>query len=935
MKRALAGALMFAAVLSGCATSSTSTTSQERPATVDELLDGVEIPYERFTLDNGLTVLVHEDRKAPIVAIAAWYNVGSKDEPEGQAGFAHLFEHIMLFNGTEHIPNLIEPLREMGATNWNGTTWFDRTNYFQTVPTPALERGLYIESERMGYLLGALTQERLDAQRGIVQNEKRQGDNQPYGMTFYRILERLFPEGHPYRHSTIGSMADLDDASLEEVRQWFRDNYAPNNAVIVLAGDINVAEARPLMERYFAQIPRGPVNTPAAADIPTLSARIDDTMHDRVANTRLYRTWVVPGLAHDDTLELDVAAQVLGGLNSSRLDRILVRDEQSAVSVSSSVLPFQRVSMFFVTVDVKPGVDPAAVSARLDQIVAEYIAAGPTEDEIQRVATQQVFASVLSIEQVGGFNGKTVALANSAVIAGDPNFYERNLRAYGRITPAAVREVMGRWLTRPTYALRVDPGAREPYQEASATGRPAPDNRPPTAQPRDPMPEIGAIADLDFPDVQRAHLRNGIEVVYARRTAVPITYVAFDFDAGVSADPQGAFGTQRLMLSTMTSGAGGRDAMNIAEQQERLGATIGANGSLDRSALTLTTLSANLALSLDLFADVVQRPDFEAREVARERDQQLAAIATEGTQPNGLAQRTFPALVFGADHPYGRPSSGLGSQASVLPLTRDNLVAFHQTWIRPETARVFVVSDRPLNEITRALNARFGGWQGAAAPVGQKNFDAPIPAARSRIVIVDRPQSPQSVIYAGAVLPIRGSEDTLTINAANEVLGSNFLSRINTEIRERRGWSYGLSGVLSLRENQVPYIINAPVQADRTGDSIRVLIEQINAFNSTNGVSASEHVRTINGNIRQLPGSFETAGAVLGALRSNQLYRRADNYWESVASRYRAMNAADMDAAARAVIDPSRFVWVVVGDASLVRPQLEGLGLAIEVVPAS
>ncbi len=926
---------MFAAVLSGCATSSTPTADQQQPATVAELLEGVEIPYERFTLDNGLTVLVHEDRKAPIVAIAAWYNVGSKDEPTGQAGFAHLFEHIMLFNGTEHIPNLIEPLREMGATNWNGTTWFDRTNYFQTVPTPALDRGLYIESERMGYLLGALTQERLDAQRGVVQNEKRQGDNQPYGMTFYRILERLFPEGHPYRHSTIGSMADLDDASLEEVRQWFRDNYGPNNAVLVLAGDINVAEARPLVERYFGQIPRGPDNIPAAADVPTLNARIDDTMHDRVANTRLYRTWVVPGLAHDDTVELDVAAQVLGGLNSSRLDRILVRDEQSAVSVSSSLLPFQRVSMFFVTVDVKPGVDPTAVSTRLDQIIAEYIASGPTEDEIQRVATQQVFGSVLSIEQVGGFNGKTVALANGAVIAGDPDFYGRNLLAYGTVTQADVRGVMGRWLTRPTYALRVDPGAREAYQEASATGHPAPDNRPPTAQPRDPMPEIGTIADLDFPDVQRSRLSNGIEVVYARRAAIPVTYVAFDFDAGISADPQGAFGTQRLMLSAMTAGANGRDAMEIAEQQERIGASIGANGSLDRSSATLSVLSANLGLGLDLFADIVLRPDFEASEVARLRDQQLSAIAVEGTQPNGLAQRVLPPLIYGETHPYGRPPSGLGSQASVQPLTRDALVAFHQTWIRPETARVFVVSDRPLNEITRALNARFGSWRGAAVAAGRKDFATPIPPPRARIVLVDRPQSPQSVIYAGAVLPVSGSDDTLALNAANEVLGNNFLSRINTEIRERRGWSYGLNGVVQLREHQTPYVIAAPVQADRTGDSIRVLIEQINGFNGVNGVSESEHVRTINGNIRQLPGAYETAAAVLGALRSNAIYRRPDNYWESVASRYRAMSAADMDAAARAVIDPSRFVWVVVGDASVVRPQLEGLGLAIEVIPAS
>ncbi|MGE0741953.1 MAG: M16 family metallopeptidase [Hyphomonadaceae bacterium] len=932
MMRAL-WAAAAALVLASCATGDGAQPQiQTAPASVDELLAGVDVPYESFTLGNGLTVLVHEDRKAPIVAIAAWYNVGSKDEPQGQTGFAHLFEHIMLFNGTEHIPNLIEPLREMGATNWNGTTWFDRTNYFQTVPTPALERGLYIESERMGYLLGALTQERLDAQRGVVQNEKRQGDNQPYGLVFYRVLEVLFPEGHPYRHSTIGSMADLDGASLEQVRQWFLDNYGPNNAVLVLAGDINAAEARPLVERYFGQIAQGPDNIPAAADVPTLAAPVSETMQDRVSNTRLYRVWAVPGLTHEDQVELNVAAQVLGGLASSRLDRELVQNDQTAVAVTGSLLPFQRIGMFFVTVDVQPGQDAAAVSTRLDGIIADLIANGPTEDEIQRVATGQVAQSIFSIEQVGGFNGKTVALANSAVLAEDPDFYMANLRAYGDVTPAAVREALGRWLTRPAYSLRVDPGVRPAYEEASATSRPPADPTPPTARERDPMPPVGTIADLDFPDVQRASLSNGIEIVYAQRTAIPATFVAFDFDAGVTADAQGAFGAQRLMLSAMTAGADGLDAMQIAEQEERLGAAITAAGTLDRSSVTLTALSANLPLSLDLFADIVRRPDFAADEVERLRNQQLAAIAAEATQPNGLAQRAFPALVFGAEHPYGRPASGLGSVDSVTPLDRDALMAFHQTWIRPETLRVFVVSDRPLAEIRSLLEARFGDWQGGATPAGRKDFTVAIPAPRSRIVIVDRPQSPQSVIYAGAVLPITGSDDVLTLNAANEVLGNNFLSRINTEIRERRGWSYGLNGIVSLREHQSPYIINAPVQADRTGDSIRVLIEQINAFNSSNGVTEAEHIRTINGNIRQLPGAYETAASVLGALRSNDLYNRPDTYWESVASRYRAMTAAQMDAEARRVIDPARFVWVVVGDASVVRPQLESLGLPIEVV---
>jgi zinc protease len=927
MRRVTATTAALAALLLAGATAS----QTPQPAPVARLLEGVDVPYAQFQLDNGLTVLVHEDRKAPIVAVASWFSVGSKDEPAGQTGYAHLFEHIMLFNGTEHVPNLIEPLREMGATNWNGTTSFDRTNYFETAPTQALDRVLYLESERMGYLLGALTQEKLDAQRGIVQNEKRQGDNQPYGLVYYRALERLLPPGHPYRHSAIGSMADLDAASLNDMRAWFRDKYGPNNAVLVLAGDIDAAEARRLVEKYFGQIPRGPANVPAAADVTTLPARIDDAMQDRVSNTRLYRMWVVPGITHEDAVDLDIAAQVLGGLASSRLDRLLVRDEQRAVLVTAGLSALQRIGLFTVIADVKPGEDAASVSQRLDEIIEGFVASGPTDDEVQRVATGQVFTNVFNIEQIGGFSGKTVALATGALIAGDPGFFRRNLLAYGEATPASVRDAMARWLARPVYALRVDPGTRDAYQDAVATNRPAPDPSPASVRPREPMPPVGAVADLDFPDIERTRLSNGIEVVYAHRTAIPATLVTMDFNAGISADPQGGFGTQALMLSAMNAGANGRDAMQLAEQQERIGAAIRAFGTLDRSTVSLTALSANLGLSLDLFADIVMRPDFTATEVERLRNQQLAAVSAEATQPLGLAQRTLPPILYGATHPYGRPLSGLGSAASIGALDRRALIGFHQSWIRPETARLFVVSDRSIAEIRRELEARFGPWRGAGdVPVGRKDFSATAPAPRSRIVLVDRPQSPQSVIYAGAVLPISGRDDTLALNAANEVLGNGFLSRINTEIRERRGWSYGLSGQVQLREERTAYVINAPVQADRTGDAIRVLVEQITAFNSTSGVTAAEHTRTINGNIRQLPGAYETATSIMGALRSNDLYGRPDDYWEAVAPRYRAMTAADLDRAARAVIDPARFVWVVVGDASVVRPQLEGLGLPVE-----
>ncbi|MEA3016552.1 MAG: zinc protease, partial [Sphingomonadales bacterium] len=502
---------------------------------VRQLLDRVDIPYETFTLDNGLRVVVHTDRKAPVVAIQAWYNVGSKDEPAGRTGFAHLFEHIGLFNGTENFrAGLMEPLRAMGATDWNGTTWFDRTNYFQTVPTPALEQALYMESDRMGHLLGALTQERLDAQRGVVQNEKRQNDNQPFGLVYYRMLEALFPEGHPYRHSTIGSMADLDAASLEDVRRWFRERYGPNNAVLVLAGDIDAPTARRLVERYFGPIPRGPENRPAEASVPTLAAPVSETMADRVANTRLYRNWAVPGMLDEQSVALEVAASVFGGLASSRLDNALVRGDRSAVGVTASMTPFQRVGVFSIVVDVRPGADAAAVERRLDALIAEFVANGPTDDEVRRAVMRAVSSTVMGMEQVGGFGGKAVALAQGTLLAGDPAFYQRRLAALAGTTPAEVRAAAQRWLGRPVYALRVDPGERAAYQEAAPARAAAAPAGEIAASPRGPVPPVGEVRDIDFPAIERARLSNGMRVTYVRRETVPVTLVGVDFDAGIS-----------------------------------------------------------------------------------------------------------------------------------------------------------------------------------------------------------------------------------------------------------------------------------------------------------------------------------------------------------------------------------------------------------------
>ena len=901
-----------------------------------ELVQQVAIPYERFQLANGLTVLVHEDRKAPVVAVSTWYNVGSKDEPRGKTGFAHLFEHLM-FNGSENAEgDFFKYLQQIGATDLNGTTSFDRTNYFQTVPTGAVERALFLESDRMGYLLGAVTQAKLDNQRGVVQNEKRQGDNRPGGLVFYEVLANLFPEGHPYRHNVIGSMADLDAASLQDVREWFRDNYGPNNSVLVLAGDISAAQARPLVEKYFGQIKRGPVNTPAQATVPVLAAPKTIVMKDRVAAVQIQKYWPMPGLLDPQLAALDIGGSILGGLASSRLDNALVRDEQIALQVSAGNIPFQRVGAFTTTAVVKPGVDPALVERRMDEIMRDMIANGPNADEVRRAAMSQVSSTIKGLEQVGGFSGKAVTLAEGQVYAGDPDFYAKTLRNYATITPAQVQAAMSTYLTRPALTIRLEPGERGAYQEAGGVGGGA--AREPKASPNTaaaprgkarPVPPLADLKALDFPAVERAQLSNGVRIHYAQRTAVPATLMSLSFNAGFAADKPGQRGLQNFVTSLMEEGTTTRSSRQLAEEQERLGAQIDASGSADRTTVNLSALSANLEPSLDLLADVVKNPAFAPGEVDRIRAQLVTAIAQTKSDPNGIAARALPALLYGPNHPYG--TTALGDEAPVAKFTRDDLIAFQQTWLRPDNLDIFVVSDRPLAELTPLLETRFGTWATPSVARGSKAFTRAPVATAQRIVLIDRPGSPQSVISGGFVTTVDPKSDVTALQSANDILGGNFLSRINMDLRETKGWSYGVNGRVALSENAVPYIVNAPVQADRTGESIAALRENFVSFLRDKGVTDEELQRTIANRVNALPGSFETSAAVLQAMQTNALYGRPDDYFEQIAGRYRGQTRASLDTAARGAIQPNQFVWVVVGDAAKVRPQLVKLGLPIEV----
>jgi zinc protease len=882
------------------------------PALAAEMPD-IDIEYEKFTLDNGLTVVVHEDRKAPIVAVSIWYHVGSKNEPAGKTGFAHLFEHLM-FNGSENYDGeYFEPFEQVGATGMNGTTWFDRTNYFETVPTPALEMALWMESDRMGHLLGAVTQEKLDNQIGVVQNEKRQGDNQPYGKVEYSILEGLFPPGHPYRHSTIGSMEDLSAASLETVHQWFKDYYGAANTVLVLAGDISPEQARELAVKYFGDIESGPPVTRMKAAVPLHLSDTYEVMYDRVPQARVFHNWVAPGRTSRDAVELSLAAAILGSGKNSRLYQALIYNRQLAVNASSSLQNQELASLFDIDVTLQPDASMDEVNAIIERELDNFLQNGPTEEELQRVQTRINASTVRGLEQIGGFGGKAVTLAQGELYADDPGFWKTRLEWVNAATPERVKATAAKWLKRGRYTLEVYPFGDYTTTESTVDRSAG-------------LPAVGEMPDLEFPAVQRTELDNGLKVVLAQRHAVPVVNVALQFDAGYAADSFGKLGTAGFTMAMLDEGTKTRDALEIAAEAEMLGANISTGSNLDMSTASLSALKTKLEPSLDLFAEVVREPSFPDEEIQRLRKRWLANIEQEKNQPVSLALRTLPPLMYGEDHAYGIPFTGSGTEESINSLTRDDLVGWHQTWIRPSNGTLFVVGDTTMDEILPLLKKHFGKWKENRMAVPRKNI-AEVALKDSAVYLIDKPGAPQSLILAGHVAPPTGVENNIDITTMNDVIGGSFTARVNMNLREDKGWAYGAYTFMQDARGQRPWLAYAPVQTDKTADSIKELTREFDEFLGTKPATQDELNKSVRNNVNSLPGQFETAGAVLGALLSNDRFGRPDDYVSTLKSRYEAVDLEGVQGAAEEVIHPEKLTWLIVGDREQIEQQVRDLNL--------
>ncbi|WP_224488102.1 M16 family metallopeptidase [Robertkochia flava] len=872
--------------------------------------DDINIDYEKFELPNGLTLLVHEDHKAPIVAVNMWYHVGSKNEKPGKSGFAHLFEHLM-FNGSEHFnDDYFQAIERIGGTDVNGTTNSDRTNYFQNVPVSALDQVLFLESDRMGYMLGAITQELLDEQRGVVQNEKRQGENQPYGKQWDYLTKAMYPKGHPYSWTVIGEMEDLNAATLDDVKEWFKSYYGPNNAVIAIAGDITPEVAYEKTLKYFGEIPAGPTIERQELNIPDHPYDTRQVYQDRVPESRIMFAWNSPALGQEEDLHMDLVSAILSSGKTSRLYNRLVYTDQIASMATAFQYSSELAGNFIVMANVKPGEDPEKVKQVLMEEVNRFIQEGPTEEELRRVKSAYFANFIKGLERIGGFGGVSDILASNQTYFGDAGYYKVMLKYIEDATAADLQAVAAKWLTKGKHILEC-----HPFPEYSITDTPVD---------RSGLPALTAQKSSKFPELERARLSNGLNIVLARRTGVPTIAMQMMFDAGTKTDYLSKAGTASLAMNLLDEGTKNRNTLEISEELQMLGASLYSNSGLDESNVSMTTLKPTLNESLDLFADVIRNPAFPEKEFERLKKDQINSIKREKSQPFGMALRSMTKYMYGEDHPYGNPYTGSGYEETVDAITLDDIKNFHETWLRPNNATLIVTGDVDMNTLTSKLEKAFSGWKKGDVP--DIKMGKPSLANQNTLYLIDRPQSEQSIIIAGHLTDAYGDVNEIAREQMVNILGGEFTSRINMNLREDKHWAYGAGGLVLDTKGQRPFLVYAPVQTDKTAESVLEIRKELSEFVTTRPATQAELDKVKTNQVLALPGQWETNAAVNSSVANIVSHDLPDDYYQTYDQEVRNLDLPALLEVSETMVRPQDVKWFVVGDKAKIAAKLDELG---------
>ncbi len=872
--------------------------------------DDIDISYERFVLPNGLKLLVYEDHKAPIVAVNVWYHVGSKNEKPGKSGFAHLFEHLM-FNGSENFDDdYFQAIERIGGTDVNGTTNSDRTNYFQNVPTAALDQVLFLESDRMGHLLGNIDQDLLDEQRGVVQNEKRQGENQPYGRQRYLLTEAMYPKGHPYSWTVIGKMEDLNAASLEDVNEWFQGYYGAANAVIAIAGDVEPQDIYKRILKYFGDIPAGPTIQRQEVNVPVHSGDTYQVYEDRVPESRILFAWNTPPFGHKEDVHFDLISAILTSGKNSRLYKKLVYEDQIASMVNSYEASSEIASTFVTMANVKPGKDLEEVKAKILAEIDKLIKNGPTEEELKRVKASYFSSFIKGLERIGGFGGTSDILASNETYFGDASYYKTVLKFVEDATILDIQATAQKWLTRGKHTIVCNP-----FPEYSVTK---------SSVDRSKLPPLGTPKTSKFPKVERSKLSNGLNIVLAKREGVSTIIMDLMVNAGYKTDFLSSPGTASLAMNLLDEGTQDMNSLDINKKLELLGASLNTFSSQDNSNVYMNTLKPSLSASLDLFADIILNPAFPQKEFDRLKADQINDIKKEKAQPVSMVLRSMNKYLYGEGHPYSNPYTGTGYEDTVKKLTRKDIVDFYSTWVRPNNATLVVTGDIEMSELKSSLEKSLGKWKKKDIP--KITFNKPKVNSKNTLYLIDRPESQQSVIIAGHLAGKYGDVSQIALEQMVSILGGDFTSRINMNLREDKHWSYGAGGFVMDTEQERPFIVYAPVQTDKTSESVIEIRKELKQFVTTNPATKEELDKVKTNQVLKLPGQWETNAAVNNSLTTMVKYNLPDDYYQKYDENVRNLSLTEVQEVSKKVVKPEAVNWFMVGDKAKIASKLDELG---------
>lgn len=937
-------ALVFATAMTAVAQRPTAPAAAGRDGTLPELA------YTRFTLPNGLRVVLHEDHSTPVVAVNVWYHVGSLNEVPGRTGLAHLFEHLML-QGFEGYPyDLLATMDELGAVR-NATTGTDRTNYFELVPSNFLETALFIEAGRMGRLLPALTQQRLDNQRDVVKNEKRQRiDNQPYARRTPRLLSLLYPPGHPYSWLVVGSMEDLTAASLDDVSAFFRTYYAPNNASLVLAGDFEPARARALVERYFGPLPAGPaVQRPHPAP-PRLDREIREEMEDDVSLPLTQIVWPSTPQFSKDQAALDILGRILGAGKSSRLYRSLQMKRQIVFNVTAVNNSSQEAGMFMVMAGPKSGQTVDEIHRLIDEEVTRLKTTPVGAEEIERA-----YAEIESefLRELQTALGKADRLNAYTTFLDDPGYASKDLARYRAVTAADVQQAARTYLTGQRIVLTVVPrrtpagsttaapksaapaaGVASPAaQAAPASPRPAAPSAPAKTVDLSLLPRGGPNPVLALPNVQRGRLANELEVLVVEHHELPVVNLNLVVKSGAAVDPVGKAGLAAITAGMLDEGTASRSAAAIADRLASVGASLSVRAGWDSATVQLQTLTRHLDTALEVYADVIVNPAFPEQEFGRLRDNRLVELKLDRTSPDIVAGAVVQGVLYG-DHRYGRALEG--NATSLTSITRRDVQAFYDAHVRPNNAALIVVGDVRVADVVAKLEQALASWRPGEIPA--RPVSAPPPARdRGAIYVVDRPGSVQSVVQVAQLGVPRNTPDFFPLEVMNRILGGTGSARLYTNLRQDKGYTYDARSTFEYRRDAGPFVARAAVQGFSTRESVVEFLKEINGIRGGIPIGAAEIERARQAIIRGFPRRFETPEQIAAGLEAVVTYGLPDTYFNTYTQQVAAVTLDDVNRVAKQYLQPDRMAIVIVGDrASIEQPlrTVEGYGANLMFVDA-